>query len=238
MLTIIIPTLNESKSGYLNKLLQAYKPSANLEVLCVDGGSSDNTLNLIQEAGVGLIETDFSSRAARLNVGIEAAKHQMILLNHPRSIIEGAGIQALMASNKDLSWGAFTHKFDNSHPLLSFTSWYSNFVRGDRRGIYYLDHCIFAQKTLLLDIGLLPDIEIFEDTELCLKLSKKAKGIRLPFISETSAIRFETTGIYFQAFKNQYLKWQYYFNRSDKKMNTLYEKGLELNTEYKKGSRK
>jgi hypothetical protein len=30
------------------------------------------------------------------------------------------------------------------------------------------------------------------------------------------------------------LKWLYYFNRSDTKMNRLYEKGLELNTKYEK----
>ncbi|MEP1385659.1 MAG: glycosyltransferase [Paraglaciecola sp.] len=233
MLTIIIPTLNESKSGYLQKLLDTYRPTAEIEIVCVDGGSLDNTLELIKEAGVRLIETGLASRAARLNVGIQEAKYEMVLLNHPRSLVEIAGIKALITANMHLSWGAFTHKFDNSHPLLRFTSWYSNYMRGDKRGIYYLDHCIFANKQLLLEVGLLPDIDIFEDTALCLRLNKKAKGTRLPYISETSAIRFETTGVYSQAIKNQYLKWLYYFNRSDKKMNSMYEKGLELNTEYK-----
>ncbi|MEP1870921.1 MAG: glycosyltransferase, partial [Paraglaciecola sp.] len=74
MLTIIIPTLNESKSGYLQKLLDAYKSTAEIEIVCVDGGSLDNTLELIKEAGVRLIETGLASRAARLNVGIQEAK--------------------------------------------------------------------------------------------------------------------------------------------------------------------
>jgi GT2 family glycosyltransferase len=141
---------------------------------------------------------------------------------------------ALANLSTDNRWGAFTHQFSISHPLLDFTSWYSNYIRGGLRSIYYLDHCIFAQKQLLLDVGLLPDIDIFEDTEICLRLKKQGKPIRLPFISQTSAVRFQVQGIYQQALKNQYLKWLYYFNRSDTKMNRLYEKGLELNTKYEK----
>jgi hypothetical protein len=100
--------------------------------------------------------------------------------------------------------------------------------------VYYLDHCLFAQKQLLLDVGLFPQIDIFEDTEICIKLNKKGKPVRLPFVSQTSAVRFQTNGIYSQALKNQYMKWCYYFSGSDKKMNALYEKGIDLNTKYKK----
>ena len=95
---------------------------------------------------------------------------------------------AIANRSTDMRWGAFTHQFSISHPLLNFTSWYSNHIRGGLRSIYYLDHCLFAQKQLLLDVGLLPDIDIFEDTEICLKLRIQGKPIRLPFISQTSAV--------------------------------------------------
>lgn len=237
MLSIIIPTLNESKTGYLKTILTAYKPLVDCEIICVDGGSYDNTLDVINDSQARLIQTSIQSRAGRLNIGIQNAKNDRVLLHHPRSVIDLTGIKVLMSDFKELSWGAFTHKFNVSHPVLKFTSWYSNHVRGDRRGVYYLDHCLFAQKHLLIEVGLLPEIDIFEDTELCLRLNKKAKGIRLPFISETSAVRFQTSGIYSQAIKNQYLKWQYYFKRSDKGMNKMYEQGLELNTEYKENKK-
>jgi len=144
------------------------------------------------------------------------------------------GIKTLLNCTSEIGWGAFTHQFDIQHPLLNFTSWYSNRIRGDRRGVYYLDHCLFAQKQLLLDVGLFPEMHIFEDTAICLKLKRKAKPIRLPFISQTSAVRFQSNGIYRQAIKNQYMKCCYYFSGSDKKMNARYEKGIELNTTYKK----
>ena len=179
-----------------------------------------------------LIETDITSRAGRLNEGVKHAKFDMVLLHHPRSIVQLDGLRILIQRSAELRWGAFTQQFDSQHPLLTFTSWYSNHIRGDRRGVYYLDHCLFAQKQLLLDVGLLPEIDIFEDTELCLKLRQQAKGERLPYVSQTSAIRFQSHGVYKQAINNQFLKWQYYFKRSDKVMNKSYESALQLNSQY------
>lgn len=236
MLSIIVPTLNESKTGYLSKILNAYLEVDGIEIICVDGGSSDNTISLIKQSNATLIASDFSSRASRLNAGIKYAKFDMVLLHHPRSLVDIEGIKALINQTADIRWGAFTHQFSISHPLLNFTSWYSNHIRGGVRGIYYLDHCLFAQKQLLLDVGLLPEIDIFEDTEICLRLKKQAKPIRLPFVSRTSAVRFQSHGIYRQAVKNQYLKWLYYFNRSDKKMNESYEQSLQLNSLYNKNN--
>jgi glycosyltransferase involved in cell wall biosynthesis len=239
LLSIVVPTLNESKTGYLSKILSAYLGMDGIEIICVDGGSKDDTISLIKQSNAKLIATDVCSRAGRLNAGIKQAKFDMVLLHHPRSLVDIEGLKALANRTAEIRWGAFTHQFSISHPLLNFTSWYSNHIRGGLRGIYYLDHCLFAQKQLLLDVGLLPEIDIFEDTEICLRLKKQAKPIRLPYISRTSAVRFQVHGIYRQALKNQYLKWSYYFKRSDNEMNRLYEKGIELNTEYyKKNSHK
>lgn len=232
MLTIVIPTLNESKTGYLPKILAAYHGMTGIEIICVDGGSQDNTCDLVRQSAARLVKTDFVSRAGRLNEGIKQSRNSLILLHHPRSVLEIEGIQALIEQGSQMQWGAFTHKFDIQHPILRFTSWYSNHIRGDRRGIYYLDHCLFAQKQLLFEVGLIPEVDIFEDTELSLRLIKKAKASRLPYISTTSAIRFQTLGIYRQAFKNQVLKCMYYLKRSDKQMNKSYEQQLELNSQY------
>jgi hypothetical protein len=174
------------------------------------------------------------SRAARLNIGFHRAKGEIILFHHPRSVVEHGGIRYLIErsldSNRPPSWGGFTHQFDYSHKLLKFTSWYSNQIRGAWRGILYLDHCIYFDSKLWTQD--LPDIDVFEDTVLSQRLRKLCQPIILPFLSTTSAIRFETNGVWKQAIINQVLKIAFYLHIPHALMNRFYEKGLGLNSNY------
>lgn len=233
MLSIVLPTFNELKSNLLKEILDRITSLDKTEVIVVDSNSTDGTKELIRMyPKIKLISGEFSSRAERMNAGIKAASSSMILLHHPRSLISSKGLVFLRDNTEKFTWGAFTHKFDKKHSLLTFTSWYSNFMRGDVRSIYYLDHCIFAKKSLLSKIGFVPEVPIFEDTELSLALRSKCKGIRLPFISKTSAIRFEKNGIIKQIVLNQILKFKFYFKSDFEKMNKRYEREISLNNDY------
>ena len=233
MVTIIIPTFNEEKTNYLAKSLALLSAQGSAEIIVVDSHSTDNTRALVSQfPNIRLIDCEETSRAARLNRGINAATNEMVLLHHPRSLLSNSALTYLLEYHEVLTWGGFTHKFDYRSPLLNFTSWWSNYVRADVRSIFYLDHCIYAKKSLLLEVGLLPEIDIFEDTEISKRLKKLCKGKRLSFISLTSAIRFKSNGVIAQSYMNQKLKWKYYFNTNHKKMNDQYEKGLSLNTNY------
>jgi len=233
MLSVIIPTFNEIKNGYIQKTFPLLKNTNDIEVIIVDSKSTDGTTELAQKYNFKVIQVETTSRAKRLNLGIQSAKGQMVLLHHPRSLLSVDALNMLKVEQEELYWGAFTHKFDFAHPLLKFTSWYSNKVRGDFRHIYYLDHCLFIKKEIFDEIGLIPELDIFEDTELCKLLNSYCEPIRLDPISITSAIRFKSKGVFKQALINQYLKLRYYFNFNHKKMNKLYERSLDLNSEYK-----
>lgn len=75
----------------------------------------------------------------------------------------------------------------------------------------------------------IPNVDIFEDTEISYILRRHAKPKILNFESKTSSVRFQKNGFIKQSIINQYLKVLYHLKFSKKKMNRLYEKGLDLN---------
>ncbi len=235
-LSVVIPIKNEMSLGYLDAILKSYASLSGVELIWVSGKCTDGSDQYLKSKNQKVIETNINSRAGRLNIGISHAKCDYILLNHPRSTIERGGAEKLIAKFEQtpMIWGGFTHKFkDSDHWLLNFTSYYSNESRFDKRGIVYLDHCIFFNRELLSrDKFPIPEVDIFEDTLFSKKLLKIQKPIRLPEVSTTSPIRFEKNGIYKQSYLNQKLKWQLYFGKSLEQMNKNYEKGLDLNSNY------
>lgn len=232
MISIIFSTYNETKLPFFEKSLKLLSQYEEIEVICVDKYSTDGTTDIITQYGAKLISTSANSRADRQNIGIDNSSGTFILLHHPRSTLTKEGIDYLLKVYPNLSWGGFTHCFDDNNLILKFTSWYSNNVRGTIREILYLDHCIFAQKSLLKKIGNVPSLEIFEDTALSENLAKKAPLKIIPFPSETSAIRFKSNGVFKQAIMNQFLKLAYLWNFDNTSMNKVYEKDLNLNSKY------
>ena len=233
MISVIIPTFNEIKNNYLQRSLEILKDKA--QIIIVDSNSTDGTIELAKQYTDHIVLTDTQSRASRLNLGVEAATNEIIILHHPRSIIEAGALDELKNLDSKIKWGALTHKFDLDNKLLRFTSWYSNNIRGDKSKIYYLDHCIFIRNEVAKNIFPIPPMDIFEDTEICTRL-KNYKSKRLKSISTTSAVRFEKNGVFKQSLINQYLKLLYLLKIDHKKMNKLYEKKTKLNSNYDNNS--
>lgn len=227
MIDIILPTFNgiisKEETSYFESLASKYN------LIIVNSGLDQFSKDL--QAKAQIIHTQTQSRAARINEGIKLSHNEIILLHHPRSVLAENFYEELTYLKENIKWGAFTHKFDFFHPLLKFTSWYSNHIRGDQSKIYYLDHCLYIKKEIIKDIFPIKEVDIFEDTILCEKL-KKFPSKRLKASSTTSAIRFRKNGIFKQSLMNQILKVFYKLNIHDKLMNKLYEKRTKLNSDY------
>lgn len=229
-LSIVLPSLNEASNPLFEETL---KLATNYELLVCDGGSDDGTLKLARNAGATVIENCGLYRADRLNMGIQKASGQIILLHHPRSLLSHQACEHLISKlqkSPKLAWGAFTHAFDNTHPLLQFTSFYSNHIRPKLQSIYYLDHCIFFVPSRIDGRVQLPSVPIFEDTELSKILRKSGRPVRLKEKSVTSSIRFSKNGVYRQAILNQVMKAMYICGASKPMMDRIYEAGLKLNS--------
>lgn len=219
--SVIIPVHGEG-ADWLARILPRLSEVGGLEVICVGDAPPP------EGSGARFVRVDAPSRGVRLQAGIDAASHQMILLHHPRTLIPVAGLRWLTEGAGGSGWGGFTHAFDWDHPLLRFTSWYSNQIRAVCRGILYLDHCVYFDRSLLTRP--IPPVEIFEDTELSKILLESGLPALAPFVATTSAVRFRANGPWRQALLNQRMKLSYLLGVSHRRMNARYERGLGLNT--------
>ena len=230
LISIIIPTHNDSGNNIFFQTLENLKSLKNIEVIVVDLDINSDFLDKIKNYSITYYSVPLQSRGKRLSYGSKRANGDIILYHHPRSLIDIRAIDFLKEHHQSFHWGALTHTFIEKRWFYKFTSWYSNYIRGDIRQIYYLDHCIFVKKHILDEVNHMPPHEIFEDTALCNLLKKVYKPIRIEFVSQTSAIRFEKNGIFFQSCMNFILKLCFAIGISPKKMNEIYEKGLNLNS--------
>ncbi len=228
MLSVVIPPSRDMSLGWLPRSLAVLVAHPGIQVIVVDNNSGDGTDECVRAAGCTWINLPSSSRAERLNAGVAAAVHPRVLFHHPRSRLAPDGIEALLRLPDSVAWGGFTHRFDRSHPLLEWTSFYSNRIRMDRRGIVYLDHCIFFRRDLL-PADPVPPRFIFEDTALSLRLRRFGRPLRLPQPAVTSAVRYEHNGLWRQATMNQVMKVGYAARLPDPWLNRIYERGLNLN---------
>ena len=234
--SVVIPTFNETNNELLGKTLHNLLKIPNLEIIWVhcELAPQPDHWKTLHHPRLHKLLSQKDSRSLRLKEGCQKASGEYILLHHPRSLIDQNVFQFLKTKN-DIYWGGLTHRFDHQHPLLIFTSWYSNQIRLKLRSICYLDHCIFFKKEKVdLDICFPNDV-IFEDTLISEYLFKRLGPAHLiPFKSTTSAKRFIKNGIFKQAFLNQILKLAFIFKASPEAMNKIYEKGLGLNNDYEK----
>lgn len=237
MISIVLPCFNELRHGYLPQIIENLTAQqGEKELIAVVSPSTDDTLaTLAQVPHIRVIESDATNRAQRLTQGIAASRGEVVLLHHPATLLPPeTALLAIEAAIADpqVAWGGFRHQFDWDHRLLRFTSWYSNTVRPRWSQVLYLDHCIFARRSLLLEIGGVPDMDIFEDTALSQRLSRYGAPHLLPLAVTTSARRFRDRGVYRQAWLNQVLKLMYHLHLDPQWMNRLYERRSQINVAY------
>jgi len=227
-LSIVIATHRENTQGFLHKMARLYPKDDKIQYVIVDSGLTDGKVFAsMRRPDFKVLELENSNRAERLAHGFAKSTGAMVLFNHPRSLVDPKALNFLATEGSSLLWGGLTHKFDRRSLGLRWTSWYSNRVRPRLWRVVYLDHAIFFQRHLLDQP--IPPISIFEDTEISKILARHGRPSILPFVSETSAIRFEAHGFWKQALTNQRLKLAYHLGFSKTKMNQVYEKKLNLN---------
>ncbi len=233
MISVILSTNNEIRNHYLEKIFEAIVLQEwGYEIIVVDNKSTDGTVELCRNYTPYVFQLPDSNRAQRLNYGFSKSSWDIVLFHHSVALLPKNSFKAIdSAVRAGATWWGHLHSFDLDNFILRFTSWYSNFVRG-RRGILYLDHCIFARRLELEKTSLFGEDDIFEDTIFSYNMLQFGKPKIISEKIVTSARRFQKRGILKQWLLNQYLKICFLLGKDHKKMNKVYEQKVGYNKNY------
>lgn len=202
-LSVIVPALNEARG--IRAALEALAPlrARGHEVILVDGGSSDGTVE--RAAGLcDLVVTAPRGRALQMNAGARAATGDLLLFLHADSRLPPqADVLALNAP----MWGRFDVQIGGRHPLLKVVGWAMN-LRSRLTGIATGDQAIFVRRAAFPGF---PEIALMEDVAFCAVMKRRARPACLRAKVVTSGRRWESRGVLRTIFLMWRLRLMYFF---------------------------
>jgi rSAM/selenodomain-associated transferase 2 len=200
MLSVVIPTLNAE--GHLAKALAALVPAAVeglvREVIVVDGGSSDGTLAIADDAGARVLESR-GGRGSQLAKGAADARFPWLLFLHADTVLEAgwereatAFMQRVEKGGRPAGAAAFRFALDDlgAKPRLleRLVALRCALLR-----LPYGDQALLLPKRLYSEIGGYRPLPLMEDVDLVRRLGRRRLHM-LRARAVTSAERFRREG--------------------------------------------
>jgi rSAM/selenodomain-associated transferase 2 len=222
-LSIIIPCFNEEATiastlfGLEEVLADKSSELAEVEVILVDGGSKDATLNRIKEfqgsvkgqLQVKLHESE-KGRAKQMNKGAELTQGKVLLFLHADTHLPASFAKdiALFFSQKEKVWGCFSIKLDGKQPVFRLIEWFVN-QRSRLTNVVTGDQVLFVKRSCFESLKGFPDIPLMEDVALSKKLRRESPAYRINKPVITSSRRWQSKGVIKTVLLMWYLRFAY-----------------------------
>ncbi len=200
-ISIIIPVLNEASK--IAKTITVAKSGKSVEILVVDGGSQDNTVDIVEALGLKVLFAS-PSRANQMNVGAKAATGEILLFLHADTLLPtkfAHSVRRVLCQPNTIA-GAFALQIDGSLKGLRLLEKGVN-LRSHFLSLPYGDQAIFVKTETFKALGGFPQLPIMEDFELVLKLRNCGRIAIIPTPVITSSRRWQKLGVWQTTIMNQ-----------------------------------
>jgi rSAM/selenodomain-associated transferase 2 len=172
-ISVIVPVYNEEKTiRPLIKQLREIKDEC--EIIIVDGGSTDKTLEYIDDDFKVLHSP--KGRAAQMNLGALSSSGDILFFLHCDSELPKRPFEQIRRVMKKYRVGCFGIAF-HSHNFFMFTCRVISNHRIKDRNVVFGDQGIFIDRKLFFDLGMFPEIPIMEDYQFSLNLKERGEKI-------------------------------------------------------------
>lgn len=182
-ISVIIPVYNEQNQ--IQKCIEHAEREAS-EVIVVDAGSTDATVEIARDAGASVISftkamVNGGGRGGQINAGLMEATGDYAVVVHADVLVQPGQldrVKELFARNPEIAGGAMGSRYDQpsvkNDLLVAANDYRAGFLQ-----ITYGDQVQFFRRDWILAAGIFPDIPLMEDVELSLRLSRIGQTVYL-----------------------------------------------------------
>ena len=205
----MVPVLDEIEAlpNNLSRLLA--DPTLD-EVVVVDGGSTDGTLDFLRDLGLNSKLTVLESapgRGRQMNLGAEHTSCEWLLFHHADSTLPDRAGMWLTELPQTVAWGGFKHQFGPSNWKLRMISGLHNW-RWSITGAIYGDQSMFVRRDFFARLGGFVE-EGLEDLEFSDRAQVQTSSHLLDVPVVTASRKFTQIGEFSALFKVLSILWRY-----------------------------
>lgn len=221
-LSIIVPAWNEAAG--IETMLQRLAPlrARGVEVIVVDGGSSDQTPVLARPLADQVLGAA-RGRALQMNAGARAAHGTALVFLHADTVLPTAADSLIAAALCSHKWGRFDVSISGEAAMLRVIATLMN-LRSRLTGIATGDQALFVRRDSFVAGGNFAPLPLMEDIEFSKRMKRFGPPACLRARVLTSGRRWERNGIWRTIFLMWRLRLAYFFGADPARLARAYQR--------------